>query len=51
LGCEISDDICKNHDSCASADSPIDSVSAAGSVRMQQNFISELKFSIIDFLS
>jgi hypothetical protein len=31
---------CKNHDNCASAGSPIDSVSAAGSVQLAQDFIS-----------
>jgi len=33
----------------ASAGSPIDFVSAAGSVRVQQNIISELMFIRIDF--
>jgi hypothetical protein len=32
-----------------SADSPIDFVSAAGSVRVMKNFISRLKFTRIDF--
>jgi hypothetical protein len=32
--------LCKNHDSCASAGSPIDLVSAAGSVRVPQDLIS-----------
>jgi len=34
----------------ASARSPIDFVSAAGSVRVPQNLISELNSSLIDFL-
>jgi len=33
----------------ASAGNPIDFVSAAGSVRVPQNFINELKFNLIDF--
>ena len=34
----------------ALANSPIDFVSAEGTVRVQQNFISGLSFSLIDFL-
>jgi len=35
----------------ASAGSPIDFVSAAGSVKVPQDFISGLEFSLIDLLS
>jgi len=39
----------KKQGTSASADSPIDFVSAAGSVRVQQNLISGLMFTRIDF--
>ena len=39
----------KNHDNCASACNPIDFVSAAGTVREQQDLISGLVFTRIDF--
>jgi len=39
----------KKQDTRASAGSPIDFVSAAGTVRVAQVFISELNFSLIDF--
>jgi hypothetical protein len=39
----------KKQGTSASAGSPIDFVSAAGFVQVQQNFISGLYFSLIDF--
>jgi len=39
----------KKQGTSASAGSPTDFVSAAGAVRVQQNLISWLKFSLIDF--
>jgi hypothetical protein len=40
----------KKQGTSASAGSPIDFVSAAGTVRVQQNFISGLKLNLIDFI-
>jgi hypothetical protein len=39
----------KKQGTSALAGSPIDFVSAAGTVQAQQDLISELKFSLIDF--
>jgi len=39
----------KNHDTCASAAIPIDFVLAVGIVRVPQDLISKLNFSLIDF--
>jgi len=39
----------KKHDTRASAGSPIDFVSAAGTVQVPQDLISWLNFSLIDF--
>jgi hypothetical protein len=48
---EIVQTASKKQGTRASAGSPIDFVSAAGSVRVPQNFISWLNISTIDFLS
>jgi hypothetical protein len=41
--------VCKNHDTCASAASPIDFVPVDETVRVAQNLLNGLNFSLIDF--